>query len=121
MAPVTSVQICTAANPCTLAGLPPDTDTNCVLTGQCNVDVAIYYSDSEAQVTDLLKFFDRCTGVETDLTTGRDPTQPAWRSGVITHLNVRLPVGAKAGAIVALSQAPAVAASSPLLLGASSC
>jgi hypothetical protein len=120
-APVTSVQICTTANPCALAGLAPDTDTSCQLTGQCNVDVAIYYSDSEAQVTDLLKFFDRCTGVETDLTTGRDPTQPAWRSGVITHLNVRLPVGVKAGAIVALSQAPAVAASTPLLLGASSC
>jgi hypothetical protein len=71
----------------------------------------------------IVKFFDRCTGQTTDLP-GTNTTTPS--SGYIVaiptdHLSVSIPSGVKSGALVAVSQAPAVAASAPLLLGGNSC
>jgi hypothetical protein len=67
----------------------------------------------------IVKFFDRCTGQTTDLP-GPSTTTPA--SGYIVaipndHLSVSIPNGVKSGALIAVSQTPAVAASAPLLLG----
>ena len=85
----------------------------------------MYFSTSQKSVpvSYTLKFFNRCTGVTTDLP-GAQTTTPA--SGYIVsvptdHLTVRIPSGVKSGALVAVSQTPAVAASAPLLLGADSC
>jgi hypothetical protein len=71
----------------------------------------------------IVKFFDRCTGQTTDLP-GPSTTTPA--SGYIVaipndHVSVSIPSGVKSGALVAVSQTPAVAASAPLLLGGDSC
>ena len=72
----------------------------------------------------IVKFFDRCTGQTTDLP-GAGTTTPA--SGYIVaiptdHLTVNVPSNVKSGALVAVSQTPAVAASAPLLIGsATSC
>ena len=71
------------------------------------------------QTSYILKFFDRCTGQTTDLP-GAGTTTPA--SGYIVsiptdHLSVSIPSGVKSGALVAVSQTPAVAASAPLLIG----
>ena len=70
-----------------------------------------------------LKFFDRCTGQTTDLP-GTKTTTPAtgWIVAIPTdHLAVSIPGGVKSGALVAVSQQPAVAASPPLMLGSESC
>ena len=89
------------------------------------VEVAIYFSavQKSTQVSYTIKFFDRCTGVTTDLP-GPSATTPA--SGYIVaiptdHWPVSIPSGAKSGAIVAVAQKPAVARSQPLLLGADTC
>ena len=71
------------------------------------------------QISYILKFFDRCTGQTTDLP-GAGTTTPS--TGFIVaiptdHLAVSIPVGVKSGALVAVSQTPAVAASAPLLIG----
>lgn len=71
------------------------------------------------QISYILKFFDRCTGQTTDLP-GAGTTTPS--TGYIVsiptdHLSVSIPVGVKSGALVAVSQTPAVAASAPLLIG----
>jgi hypothetical protein len=74
----------------------------------------------EGQGWKAVLFFDRCARDETDLAGGKDLTQPSWKSGIITTLGVRLPA-AKSAALIALSQAPATAASAPLMLGADTC
>jgi hypothetical protein len=70
-----------------------------------------------------LKFFDRCTGVSTDLPGTQTTTSSSgWIVAIPTdHLTVRLPAGAKSAALVAVSAKPGVAASAPLLLGSDSC
>jgi hypothetical protein len=123
-APVSKVQICTKASPCNIPGQPAESSTACTLTA-CTVEVAVYFSTSQKSVpvAYTIKFFDRCSGNTTDLP-GAKTTTPA--SGYIVvipteHLTVRMPTGVKSGAIVAVSQQPATAASQPLLLGADSC
>ena len=95
-------------------------DASCTLTS-CRVDVEIKYSP--AQGGDLgytLKFFDRCTGVTTDLP-GRHFTPPTpFIRADPGFQTVSLP-SAKAGALVAVTSTPAAAASTPMLLGADSC
>ena len=71
----------------------------------------------------ILKFFDRCTGQTTDLPGANTTTPPSGYIVAIPtdHLAVSIPSGVKSGALVAVSQTPAVAASAPLLLGGTSC
>jgi hypothetical protein len=123
-APVSKVQICTPESPCNIPGGTPEKATVCDLSS-CKLEVAIYFTTSQKSVpvSYTLKFFNRCTGTTTDLP-GAKTTTPA--SGYIVavptdHLAVRIPSGVKSGALVAVSQQPAVAASAPLLLGAETC
>ena len=122
--PVTKVQICTTAAPCNIPGGSPETGSACDLSS-CKIEVAVYFSSVQKSVpvAYVVKFFDRCTGQTTDLP-GPTTTTPA--SGYIVaiptdHWPVSIPRGVKSGAIVAVAQQPAVAASAPLLLGADSC
>src|SRR5437868_3985673 len=122
--PITKVQICTTASPCNIPGSTPETGSACDLSS-CKVEVAIYFSavQKSTQVAYTIKFFDRCSGVTTDLP-GPSASTPA--SGYIVaiptdHWAVSIPSGAKSGAIVPVAQKPAVARSEPLLLGADTC
>ena len=122
--PVRSVQICTAANPCNIPGSTPESATACDLSS-CRLEVALYFTavQKSVNVSYTLKFFDRCTGQTTDLP-GAGTTTPS--TGYIVaiptdHLAVSIPGGVKSGALVAVSQTPAVAASAPILLGSDSC
>jgi hypothetical protein len=85
----------------------------------------VYFTSVQKSVNAsyTLKFFDRCTGVTTDLPGAGATTPP---SGYIVeiptdHLAVSIPSGAKSAALVAVSSSPAVAASAPLLLGGTTC
>jgi hypothetical protein len=122
--PVKSIQICTAASPCNIPGSSAETGSSCDLSS-CKLEVALYFTavQKSTPVSYTIKFFDRCSGQTTDLP-GAGTTTPA--SGYIVaiptdHLSVSIPSGVKSGAIVAVSQTPAVAASAPLLLGGDSC
>jgi hypothetical protein len=91
----------------------------------CKLEVALYFTavQKSTPVSYIIKFFDRCSGQTTDLP-GAGTTTPA--SGYIVaiptdHLSVSIPSGVRSGAIVAVSQTPAVAASAPLLIGGDSC
>ena len=124
-APVSRIQICTQASPCNIPGGSPENATVCDLNASCRIEVALYFTTSQKSVpvSYTLKFFDRCTGTTTDLP-GTQTTTPAsgWIVAIPTdHLTVRLPAGARSGALVAVSQKPGVAASAPLLLGPDSC
>ena len=117
---VKSVQICTTASPCSIPGSSPETGSACDLNS-CKLEVALYFTSVQksTQVSYTIKFFNRCSGDTIDLP-GAGTTTPA--SGYIVaiptdHLSVSIPSGVKSGAIVAVSQQPAVAASAPLLLG----
>jgi hypothetical protein len=117
--PVTKVMFCTTATPCSLgSGIPPETATACDLSS-CTVEVAIYFSaPQKAPVQYSLKFFNRCTGVTTDLPGPNAYTPPGYVVVIPTDKwRVNIPSGTKSGALVAVSQQPAVAASAPLLLG----
>ncbi|HEV2413994.1 MAG TPA: hypothetical protein VGX27_04250 [Candidatus Dormibacteraeota bacterium] len=118
--PVRSIQICAPSSPCTIPGSSPESASVCDLSA-CKLEVAMYFTavQKSTQTSYILKFFDRCTGQTTDLP-GAGTTTPA--SGYIVsiptdHLSVSIPSGVKSGALVAVSQTPAVAASAPLLLG----
>jgi hypothetical protein len=112
--PVKSVSFCSPATPCNISGA-----TSCDLGGACHVEVAISFTTAQrGPVGFSLKFFDRCTGVTTDLP-GPNPFSPPGYILVIEEKNVTLPTGVKSGALVAVSTTPAVAASAPLLLGSS--
>lgn len=122
--PVKSVQICTVPSPCDIPGSTPETATACDVSS-CKVEVAIYFTAVQKSVKTsyIIKFFDRCTGQTTDLP-GPSATTPA--SGYIVeiptdHWPVNIPNGVKSGAIVAVTQTPAVAASAPLLIGGTTC
>ena len=118
--PVKSIQICAPSSPCNIPGSTPETASVCDLSA-CKLEVALYFTavQKSTQISYILKFFDRCTGQTTDLP-GAGTTTPS--SGYIVsiptdHLAVSIPVGVKSGALVAVSQTPAVAASAPLLIG----
>jgi hypothetical protein len=122
--PVKSIQICTAASPCNIPGSSAETGSSCDVSS-CKLEVALYFTavQKSTPVSYTIKFFDRCSGQTTDLP-GAGTTTPA--SGYIVaiptdHLSVTIPSGMKSGAIVAVSQTPAVAASAPLLIGGDSC
>lgn len=123
--PVKSIQICSQASPCNIPGSSAETASTCDLNS-CKLEVAMYFTavQKSTQVSYTIKFFDRCTGQTTDLP-GAATTTPS--SGFIVaiptdHLAVNIPSGVKSGALVAVSSAPAIAASAPLLIGsATSC
>jgi len=124
-APIASVHFCTTATPCAAPGLANATDTNCQLGGRCTVDVGVYYSPTyRGVVSFILKFFDRCTGVTTDLpgrtSTAGNSQVPKFSVSEIST-NVSLPTGSKSAALVAVMQQPSVVAGTPLLLGSDSC
>jgi hypothetical protein len=121
-APITSVIICSTATPCNIPGSPAETATACDLTS-CKVEVGIYFTAGQkVPVSYILKFFDRCTGTTTDLPGPNPYTPPGYNIVIPTdHWSVTIPTGVKAGALVALAQQPAVAASAPLMLGGASC
>jgi hypothetical protein len=121
-APITSVIICNTDTPCNVPGSAPETATNCTLTS-CKVEVGLYFSGPQkVPVSYILKFFDRCAGTTTDLPGPNPYTPPGYNIVIPTdHWSVSIPTGVKSGALVAVAQQPAVAASAPLLLGGSSC
>jgi hypothetical protein len=95
--------------------------TNCRLNSSCKVMVEIKFSAVQrTNVAYTLKFFDRCSGVTTDLP-GANFTPPGFNRVDIQRVGVALPRGAKSGALVAVTKTPSVAASAPLLLGSDSC
>lgn len=119
---ITKVIICSVATPCNINGQPSETATACEISA-CKVEVGIYFSAPQhSPVQYSLKFFDRCTGVTTDLP-GPNPYTPPGYAIVIPsdHWAVNIPKDAKAGALVAVTQQPAIAYSAPLLLGGDSC
>jgi hypothetical protein len=123
-APISKVQICTAAAPCNIPGGSPETGSPCDLSS-CKVEVALYFTSVQKSVpvSYIIKVFDRCTGQTTDLP-GAKTTTPS--TGFIVaiptdHLSVALPGGLKSAAIVAVAQQPAEAASPPLLIGSETC
>jgi hypothetical protein len=114
---VKSVQFCSPSTPCNISGSAPETATSCELGSACHVEVAIAFTaPQKVPVGFSLKFFDRCTGVTTDLPGPNNFTPPGYVL-VILEKNVTLPTGFKSGALVAVSTVPAVAASAPLLIG----
>jgi hypothetical protein len=121
-APITSVIICSTATPCNIPGSPAETATACSLAS-CKLEVGLYFSAGQkVPVSYVLKFFDRCTGTTTDLPGPNPYTPPGYNIVIPTdHWSVSIPTGVKSGALVAVAQQPAVAASAPLLLGADSC
>src|SRR6202521_2521100 len=122
-APITSVIICSVATPCNIgSGTPAETATACDLNS-CKLEVGLYFSAPQrAPVQYSIKFFNRCTGETTDLPGPSAYTPPGYVVVIPTdHLQVSIPSGVKSGAIVAVAQQPAVAASAPLMLGANSC
>lgn len=121
-APITSVIICSTATPCNIPGSSPETATACALAS-CKLEVAVYFSaPQKVPVSYIVKFFDRCTGTTTDLPGPNPYTPPGYNIVIPTdHWSVAIPSGVKSGAVVAVAQQPAVAASAPLLLGADSC
>jgi hypothetical protein len=119
---ITKVIICSTATPCNINGQPSETATACEISS-CKVEVGIYFSAPQrGPVQYSLKFFDRCTGVTTDLP-GPNPYTPPGYAIVIPsdHGSVAIPAGAKSGALVAVTQQPAIAYSAPLLLGGDTC
>src|SRR5438552_4224005 len=123
-APVSKVQICTVASPCDIPGASAETATACDVNS-CKVEVAVYFTavQKSVNVSYVIRFFNRCTGQTTDLP-GPSDTTPA--SGYIVeiptdHWPVSIPSGVKSGAIVAVTQSPAIAASAPLLIGGNTC
>ncbi len=117
--PVTKVQFCSTATPCSLgSGSTPETATACDLSS-CTVEVAIYFSaPQKTPVQYSFKFFNRCTGVTTDLPGPNAYTPPGYVVVIPTDKwRVNIPSGTKSGALVAVSSQPTVAASAPLLLG----
>jgi hypothetical protein len=90
------------------------------LGSSCQVMVEIKFSAVQrSNVAYTLKFFDRCTGVTTDLP-GANYTPPGFNRVDIQRKGITLP-GAKSAALVAVTKTPAVAASAPLLLGNETC
>jgi hypothetical protein len=122
-APITSVIICSVATPCNIGGgNAPETATACDLNG-CHVEVGIYFSGPQrVPVQYSLKFFNRCTGETVDVAGPNAYTPPGYIVVIPTDKwPVKIPTGVKSGALVAVAQLPAVAASAPLMLGADSC
>ena len=117
--PVTSVAFCIqTTHPC--QGVNAVDYTNCKLNAQCKVMVEMKFSTPQnASVGYTLKFFDRCTGTTTNLP--GTSFKPTGFTRVDLLKVVTLPTGVKSGALVAVSNSPAVAASAPLLLGSDTC
>jgi hypothetical protein len=119
-APITNVAFCIqATHPCGSNVAAADY-TNCKLTGPCKVMVEIKFSTVQnSKVAYILKFFDRCTGVTTNLP---GPSfVPTGFNRVDLQKQVILPAGAKSAALVAVTTNPTAAASAPLLLGSETC
>lgn len=118
-APLTKIQFCTTATPCPIQqGTPAETATACDLNS-CFIEVALYFSSGQkVPVKYDLKFFDRCSGLTTDLP-GPSPYTPPGYAVVIPrdHWQVNIPSGVKSGALIAVASQPTTAASQPLLLG----
>ena len=124
VAPITKVLFCSAATPCNIPGSAAETATACDLTS-CSVEVGMYFSSAQkVPISFNLKFFNRCTGVTTDFPGPNAFTPPGSGYTIAIPVDkwaVRIPAGVKSGALVAVEQQPAVAASAPLLLGGESC
>ncbi len=118
-APVTSVAFC--VQPTHICqGLTASDYTNCRLNGACKVMVEIKFSTVQnGRVAYIVKFFDRCTGLTTDLP-GASFT-PSGFNRVDIQRVLSLPSGVKSAALVAVSTTPAAVASAPFLLGGDSC
>ena len=108
-----------AAAPVTSVVIDP-ANSNCQLGSPCKLEVDIKFSSAQrTNVSMILKYFDRCTGTTTDFS-GGSFTPPGYTL-VIFDRTITLPAGSKSGAVVAVTQTPAAAASTPLTLGADSC
>jgi hypothetical protein len=120
--PITKVQFCTPEKPCPIAvGVPSETATACDVNS-CVVEVAVYFSaPQKVPVHYDLKFFDRCTGAEKLLPGPHAYTPPNYAVVIPGPADgkwgVSIPAGTKSGALVAVTDQPAIAASAPLLIG----
>jgi hypothetical protein len=110
-----------SADPITSVAYQPSPDTSCSLGSSCKVSVEIKFSTVQrGNVAYVLKFFDRCTGLTTDLP-GNNFTPPGFTTVDILTGNVQLPPGAKSAGLVAVTTSPSTAASPPLPLGGDTC
>jgi hypothetical protein len=118
-APITSVAFCIpSTHPC--AGLTASDYTSCKINGPCKIMVEIKFSAPQnGKVSYITNYFDRCTGTTTQLPGGS--FTPAGFTRVDIQRVLTLPTGAKSAALVAVSNSPTAAASSPLLLGGDTC
>jgi hypothetical protein len=104
--PITSVEL--AANGCTPGG-------------SCSVEVTVHTSSASGanDVTWTVKARDVCSGNVTDVATNKVTEQPGWTS-VIGDNTITVPPG-KAIQLVAMTSAPATAASPLVPVGGTSC
>ena len=110
-----------AAVPITSVAYLPAPDTQCTMGGGCKVTVEIKFSSAQSgNVAYILKFFDRCKGVTTDLP-GNNFTPPGFTTVDITTAGIQLPQGVKSAGLVAVTTSPSIAASAPFPLGADTC
>ena len=119
-APVTNVAFCIQPTHVCGSNVAAADYTNCKLNSSCKVMVEIKFSTVQnSKVAYILKFFDRCTGVTTNLP---GPSfVPTGFNRVDLLKQVTLPTGSKSAALVAVTTNPTAAASAPLLLGSETC
>ena len=118
--PVTNVAFCVQPTHVCGSNVTSGEYTSCRLNSSCRVMVEIKFSTAQnSKVAYILKFFNRCTGVTTNLPGAS--FVPTGFNRVDLRAQVTLPSGAKSAALVAVTTNPSAAASAPLLLGSDSC
>jgi hypothetical protein len=95
--------------------------SGCSPGGSCGVEVTVHTSSASGanDVTWTVKAYDVCTGTTTDVANNKVTEQQGWTS-VIGDNQVNVPSG-KAIQLVAVTSAPATAASPVVAVGASAC
>lgn len=94
--------------------------TTCAVSGPCTVEVDVFFTAGQPDVAWSFKVFNRCTGTTDDLP-GTHVTPHADWIEVIGDATFTMPSGLKSAAIVAVTSAPAQAASKELDLGSATC
>jgi len=94
----------------------------CAVGGQCAVEVTVKTTVAAApnDVTWTIKAYDPCTGRVSDVGADKVTEQNTWNT-VIGDRTVTLPTTRGALQVVAVTNAPATAASSPMSVGTGSC
>ena len=94
----------------------------CAVGGSCATEVTVKTSTAAApnDVTWTIKSYDPCTGTVADVGTDKVTEQKGWNT-VIGDRTVTLPASRGQLQVVAVTTAPATAASPPLAVGSGSC